>query len=131
MTVHLFDSNALIALTTADHVHHDLVWEWFGVPEPQVATCPITEGALVRHQLREGGTAFEAAANLEMLRANTWHHFWPDDLPYSGSMLTGVVGHRQVTDSYLVALAAHHEGTLVTLDKGLAALHPEITLLHT
>ena len=44
-------------------------------------------------------------------------------------MLAGAIGHRQVTDSYLVALAAHFEGSLVTLDRGLAALHPDAAVL--
>lgn len=129
MTVHLFDSNVLIAFTTAEHVHHDLVWEWFGPPEPQVATCPITEGALLRYQIRGGNSASRALAYLDMIRTNPWHEFWPDDLPYSAPMLDRVIGHRQVTDAYLVALADHHDGRLVTLDRGLAAVHPQVLFL--
>lgn len=41
----------------------------------------------------------------------------------------GVIGHRQVTDAYLVALARHHGGRLATLDRGLAALHGEDVFL--
>ena len=67
--------------------------------------------------------------HLDALRANDWHHFWPDDLPYSGEQLTGVIGHRQVTDAYLTSLARHHGGTVATLDRGLAAIHPDVTLL--
>ena len=37
----------------------------------------------------------------------------------------GVIGHRQVTDSYLAALAGHFGGSLATLDRGLAMMHPE------
>lgn len=33
--------------------------------------------------------------------------------------------HRQVTDAYLVALATQHGGRIITVDKGLHALHPE------
>jgi predicted nucleic acid-binding protein len=36
-----------------------------------------------------------------------------------------VIGHRQVTDAYLVALARHHDGRLATFDRGLAALHDD------
>ena len=43
--------------------------------------------------------------------------------------LRGVVGHRQVTDSYLCALARFRGGRLVTLDRGLAALHGDVTEL--
>ena len=41
------------------------------------------------------------------------------------------MGHRQVTDAYLAELARRHRGRLVTLDAGLAAVHPDVAeLLH-
>ena len=129
MTTYLLDRNVLIAFTTADHQHHDVVWKWFGSPEPRVATCPITEGALLRYQIRVGNPAPVAVDYLQLLRSNDWHEFWPDDLPFSDAVLDGVIGHRQVTDAYLAALAVHHQGRLVTLDKGLKAAHPEVLLL--
>jgi uncharacterized protein len=48
-----------------------------------------------------------------------------DAIPYQADHLIGVIGHRQVTDAYLVALARHHGGRVATLDRGLAALHGE------
>jgi len=33
------------------------------------------------------------------------HVFWPDDRPYDGVALRGVIGHRQVIDGYLAALS--------------------------
>ena len=33
---------------------------------------------------------------------------------------------RQVTDSYLAALARHRNGRLATFDRGLAALHADV-----
>ena len=48
------------------------------------------------------------------------HEFWPANV----SMLDGnvfdwslILGHRQVTDVYLLALAAHHGGRLVSFDR--------------
>jgi predicted nucleic acid-binding protein len=32
------------------------------------------------------------------------------------------VGHRQVTDAYLLALAQHHKGKLATFENGIADL---------
>jgi len=29
------------------------------------------------------------------------HVFWPDSVSYSDVLMNGVLGHRQVTDSYL------------------------------
>ena len=57
------------------------------------------------------------------MRAQPWHRFWPDSSPYDAGLLRGVIGHRQVTDAYLVGLAGHHGGRVATLDRGLAVLH--------
>lgn len=43
--------------------------------------------------------------------------------------MTGVVGHRQVTDAYLAALVRHRGAQLATFDRALAALHPDVTAL--
>jgi predicted nucleic acid-binding protein len=97
--------------------------EWFDREEPELATCPITEGTLLRFLVREGQSALDAMAVLDSIRGQEWHEFWADSIPYDASMLSGVIGHRQVTDAYLVGLARHHQAQVVTFDKGLAALH--------
>lgn len=124
MTV-LVDGNMLIALTVEDHIHHRQSREWFETNEEQLATCPITQGTLLRFLLREGLTQMEALGALQQIEALPHHVFWPDEIPYDETVLAGVVGHRQVTDGYLVALALHFGGVLVTLDRGLGALHPK------
>ena len=67
------------------------------------------------------------------------HQFWPDDLPLSKLPVfsrTALVGHRQVTDAYLVELVRHRQGVLATLDAGIAELLPKsevkasIVLIH-
>ncbi len=125
MTTLLVDGNVLVALTVVDHVHHGIALEWFDRHEPSLATCPITEGTLLRFLLREGLTAVDAVVVLETMRDQEWHTFWPDEIRYEEAHLVGVIGHRQVTDAYLVALARHHGGRLATLDRGLASLHGE------
>ncbi len=129
MTAYLADGNVLVALTVVDHLHHEVVSRWFGEIEPDLATCPITEGTLLRFLVREGVSVDEAVAVLTAVRAQDWHRFWPDAFPYEAAHLEGVVGHRQVTDAYLVALARSHRSKVVTLDKGLAALHADYSLL--
>jgi toxin-antitoxin system PIN domain toxin len=119
----LADGNLLVALTVVDHVHHDAASTWFEMARPRLATCPITEGTLLRFLMREGHGAPDAMAVLDGIRSLEWHEFWPDSIPYEADHLAGVIGHRQVTDAYLVTLARHHGGTLATLDRGLAALH--------
>lgn len=125
MSTFLADGNLLIALTVVDHIHHDVAIEWFEADEPDLATCPITEGTLLRFLLREGQSAVDAMQILDALRSQSWHTFWPDSIRYESAHLSGVIGHRQVTDAYLVALARHHGGHVATLDRGLSALHGE------
>ena len=77
--------------------------------------------------LRVAAHIFYLADAKELLRQVTalpGHEFWPDDVSYTAVPERGVVGHRQVTDAYLVALAAEREGVLATMDEALAAVHP-------
>lgn len=76
--------------------------------------------------VRAGGPADQAMEVLRTVTAHPRREFWTDDLPYDRVALAGAVGHRQVTDAYLAALARHRSGTLATLDGGLAALHPDV-----
>jgi toxin-antitoxin system PIN domain toxin len=132
VTAFLADGNLLIALVVSDHVHHGMAVEWFEQTEPNLATCPITEGTLIRFLVREGVSAAAATGLLDTVRDQDWHRFWPADLPLVGAQFPGVVGHRQVTGAYLVALAIHHGGRLVTLDRGIAAVHGDaVELLPT
>ena len=119
MSTLLADGNLLIALVVVDHVHHDRAVEWFATEEPTLATCPITEGTLLRFLMREGGSASAAIGVLDAIRAAPWHRFWADDIPYEAAQLGGVIGHRQVTDAYLLTLAVEQGGWLVTLDQGV------------
>lgn len=128
MTV-LLDANALIALTVTDHVHHDLMENWFDERREPFATCPITQGALVRFLLRGGATAHDAVDIVRGLRAADGHEFWPDELGYEQIDLHGVVGHKQVTDAYLAGLARWRRSRLGTLDRPLALLHDDVALL--
>jgi hypothetical protein len=44
----LLDANVLIALVVADHVQRDATETWLAGTTGRVATCPITQGSLVR-----------------------------------------------------------------------------------
>ncbi len=125
----LLDANVLIALSDSEHVHHDVVERWLAGSSGSFATCPVTQGALVRHALRSGAAVTEAVEVLSSVTGDRRHEFWPDDLGYGDVDLRGVVGHRQVTDAYLAGLARARGGRLATLDRGLALLHPDVTLL--
>jgi toxin-antitoxin system PIN domain toxin len=125
----LLDANLLIALAFAEHMHHERAEFWFSQLDDTHATCPITQGALVRHAMRLGDSAPLALRFVRAITALPRHEFWEDDVGFHQIDLRGVVGHRQVTDAYLAGLARHRGGRLATLDRGLAALHPDVTLL--
>ncbi len=129
MTAALADGNVLIALVVEDHVHHHLARAWFDGHDEELATCPITQGTLLRFLIREGIGALEAFGALAQLQSLPQHVFWADEIGFDATTLGGVIGHRQVTDAYLAALARHFGGRLATLDRGLAALHPQTSLL--
>jgi uncharacterized protein len=122
----LLDANVLIALVVADHVHHDAAETWLAGVTDRFATCPITQGSLVRLLIREGQPAETARTVVSAMAADSRHEFWPDDLPYGDVAMNGVVGHRQATDAYLAQLARAHGGRLASFDEGLAKLHHDV-----
>jgi toxin-antitoxin system PIN domain toxin len=124
VTAYLLDANVLIALTIGEHEHHERASEWLA-EVGEFALCPITEGALVRFVVRMGESAATASALLAAVRTHPRCRFWPDAVSYADLDLSRIRGHRQVTDTYLVGLAAENGGTLATLDAALAAAHQE------
>ena len=127
----LLDANVLIALADEDHTVHARATVWFQQEGRSFATCPITQGALIRHMLRvkPGATVGEARLLLVRVEALEGHEFWPDSISYAELPEAGVRGHHQVTDAYLVALARQKGGRLATLDRALAAVHPDVAVL--
>lgn len=122
----LLDANVLIALVVHDHVHHGTAIAWWSAHPHAFATCPSTQGSLVRFLLREGRSGALARRTLEAILNHPRHVFWVDSLRYDEIPLERVTGYRQVTDSYLAALARAHDGHIATLDRGFAALHPDV-----
>jgi uncharacterized protein len=122
----LLDANVLIALVVAEHVHHDAAEAWLAGHAGRFATCPITQGSLVRLLIREGQAADAARALVAAVAADSRHDFWTDDVSYQDVRMAGVVGHRQVTDAYLAQLARVRDGRLASFDQGLAKLHSDV-----
>ena len=134
MSCYLLDVNVLIALTWPTHVHHVAARRWFDrESRGGWATCPLTQLGFVRvssnpSAIRDAVRPAEAVAMLERLKALPGHYFWADEVavtlagPFASLSL---VGHRQVTDAYLLALAQHHGGKLATLDRGVPELIAE------
>ena len=131
MTVRLLDVNVLIALAWPNHVHHEPAQRWFASSAKKAwATCPLTQLGFVRvsSNPRIVATAVsprEAARVMAAVTAQPGHEFWPDALELTAAAefsTVTLVGHRQVTDAYLVALARHHGGRLATFDRDVADL---------
>jgi hypothetical protein len=122
----LLDANVLIALIVEDHVHHGPAETWFTTSGTVFATCPITQGSLMRLLIREGQSAQSARSVLQEITASPQHEFWPDNASYHDIPVGGIIGHRQVTDAYLAHLARSYSARLATFDQALAKLHPDV-----
>ena len=128
MTV-LLDANVLVALLVDDHVHHQAAENWFAGLAGKFATCPVTQGSLMRLLIREGQPTAAAREVLNGTAADPRHEFWADDIPYTDVPTQGIVGHRQVTDAYLAQLARARGSRLATFDQALAKMHDDVTEL--
>ena len=126
MPTTLLDANVLIALVVDDHIHHARAEAWFVATAATFATCPITQGSLMRLLIREGQSAESARSVLREVSSDARHKFWSDNASYCDLPVTGIVGHRQVTDAYLAHLARSYSARLATFDQALAKLHPEV-----
>ena len=125
----LLDVNVLIALIDPGHVSHDAAHGWFEHEgHKSWATCPITENGLIRIVSHPGypnnpGTPGIVAEIMRQFRTLPGHVFWADTISLldtthvdAAKMLTP----RQVTDTYLAALAAWHGGRLASFDRRLS-----------
>ncbi|MGH7643001.1 MAG: hypothetical protein ACRENX_08330 [Candidatus Dormibacteria bacterium] len=62
---HLPDGNVLTALAVEDHVHHLAATHWWTSTVRLVATCPITQGTLLRLLVRQGLEGRQATLHCE------------------------------------------------------------------
>lgn len=128
----LLDVNVLLALAWPNHQFHlaaraalaGQIW----------ATCAITELAFVRLSLvaavvGQPQSVQTALGVLASMVADPRHRYWAD-LPDVGAAcrqraFERVMGHRQVSDAYLLELARRKGGRLLTFDRRLEALGAE------
>lgn len=124
----LLDVNVLIALLDANHIHHTRARDWL---ETNIASgwasCPITQNGCIRIlSLAKYPNALkpsEVAARLREATEAVYHQFWAEGPSLLAPGLVAweyIVGSHQVTDAYLLALAVHHDGRLVTFDQAIA-----------
>jgi hypothetical protein len=129
----LLDVNLLVALAWPNHVHHAAAHRWFSARSRRGwATCSIVELGFIRvssnaRAIPAAVSPQEAMALLQRITALPGHRYWSDDVRFAESphvARSRVVGHQQVTDAHLVALAIRHGGCLATLDRGVRSLVP-------
>ena len=123
----LFDVNVLIALLDTDHIGHAVATRWFASELGHGwASCPITENGTVR--IMSGASypnPLSVAAILQrlvMAKATEHHRFWPDDVSLTDAKVFNsaeLLGPKQVTDRYLLALAVRNRGRFVTFDRAI------------
>jgi len=128
MTRALLDINVLLALLDSDHVDHRRAHDWLdGAIEHGWASCAITENGFVRimSQPRYPSPISPTEA-IDLLRRacdSGPHEFWTCEVSLLDARVVDrsrLHGPRQVTDAYLLALAAAHGGRFVTFDRSLS-----------
>ncbi len=131
MTVRLLDGNALTALCLDGHEHHQRVRTWLVGHDSRIATCPTTQGTLLRLHMRFAEDASAAAAwqTLRVLCSSPRHELWLAEHSYLKVDHQALQGPKQVTDAWLAELARRMDGILSTLDGGLVSLHSDIAEL--
>jgi toxin-antitoxin system PIN domain toxin len=118
----------LLALFDDKHLHHHKARQWWRENRAGGwATCPLTENGFLRIAAQPGySNPVPLADALALLRG--WarppdHAFWPDDVSLLDAAIVDhcrVLGPRQLTDIYLLALAVKHGGRFVTFDRGIS-----------
>jgi toxin-antitoxin system PIN domain toxin len=126
---YLLDVNVLIALIDPGHVSHDDAHRWFEASGHSAwATCPITENGVIRivgnpKYPNSPGSPAIVADIVRTLSTLPGHRFWTDDVSLVGTAdinAAKILTSAQVTDTYLLALAKAHGGTLATFDRKLS-----------
>ncbi len=134
MSAFLLDVNILVALLWKTHEDHARVQHWFVRNSPKGwATCPFTQAGFVRISSNPASTPnpVKPAEAIEILNkdlVHPAHEFWEDAISFAEAIKpfeTRLVGHRQVTDAYLLGLAMHRKGKFATMDRAVLGLLPE------
>ena len=124
----LLDVNVLVALLDAAHIHHHEATTWLARNlRHGWASCPMTQNGCLRilslPSYLNRQPPREVATRLAQAARDSAHEFWPDSLSLLDDARVSwdhVLGTRQITDVYLLALAASRNGRLVTFDRSIS-----------
>lgn len=125
----LLDVNVWIALLDDAHIHNTQALALFTRPKLKIASCALTENGVLR-VLNLPGYAKRAPPGFDVVRlklalacSDVDHEFWPCSISLRDDDVLNwarIMGHNQITDAYLLALAVHHGGALATFDQRVA-----------
>ena len=124
----LLDVNVLLALQDDSHQFCGPARAWAASMNPShgYATCALTQNGFLRISTQTSYTnRLDMRRAFEVLRITTQspnHQFWPSDLSLLAPDVLKpgyLLGHRQLTDVYLLALAVKHGGCLLTFEDNI------------
>lgn len=123
----LLDVNVLVALLDENHTQNANASAWFADNvDSGWASCPLTQNGCIRIIAQPGYPnaigLTDALSRLQRAVSTPYHRFIPDDISLLDDAVVDrrhLLGHRQLTDVYLLALANAHDARLVTLDKSV------------
>ena len=125
------DANVLLALAWPNHQFHRAARTALALRHQPWATCAITQLGFIRLSSNPAVTTAakrpaEAAQLLARLTADAAHIYF-DSLSAPAAdgqagVFAQILGHQQVTDAYLVSLAAQKNAVLLTFDTRLGNL---------
>jgi toxin-antitoxin system PIN domain toxin len=123
VTRHLLDVNVVIALIDPQHVHHDRAHRWFASRDAVPwHTSPTVQNGVVRvvshPKYANSQPAPVVLASLASLVAHGDHVFLSDSVSLLDSSVhtERLLASSQVTDTYLLHLAASNDAQLATFD---------------
>ena len=128
---HLLDANALIALGWPTHEHHPRMMNWFRQhARAGWASTAFTQSAFVRivTQPAFSGRSIAVGEVAELLLRNTAHpkhRLVALDFGFAdvwAACTGGILGHRQITDAWLLTAAIRNRMKLLTFDSGIEQL---------
>ena len=126
MRTALLDTNLLLALAWPSHQHHAQAHAWFSAHSKEGwGTCAFTQLGFIRLSSNPAYTPDavrpqDATALLQQWTRLRTHRFWPSPPANEPAIYTRALGHQQVNDAWLVEVARHNGGRLVTLDTRLS-----------
>ena len=123
----LLDVSVLLALAWRNHQFHHVATRRLERGQERWATCALTELGFIRLSSNPsaiaGAKTPAQAARLLMAMIKDPRHAYLERLASPANLDFGkVLGHNQITEAYLLALARHHGATFLTFDTRLGGL---------